>query len=222
MSLVGCVTLVEKTFNDAYTFNRHHKVKQVQMGAFSHLDQRSYVVGRFLLEVLASFNFQPSPQVDAGPWLPQCVKSVDEGKEGFYGRAVREPPDPEAAQRALGDRDLPRVNARREMVGREAFRDPPGAFSPAQQQPQTNVGAGELAATAASSSSALWLAPSGGAKAAGAVSSQPVPKAFADGSVTWPPAQAQPQAQAQAPVQAKSKAPRTPHVVPARQKFKRS
>ena len=59
---------------------------------------------------------QPVPEVDAGPWLPQCVKPAHEGEEGFYGRAVREPPDTEAAQTTLGARDLPRVNARRDRA----------------------------------------------------------------------------------------------------------
>ena len=169
-------------------------------------------------------NCQLFPQVDAGPWLPQCVKPVNEGEEGFYGRAVREPPDHQAAKRALGARDLPRINARRQLVGHEAFADPPGAFSPAQQQPEADVRAGEPSAMAASSSSGLWLDPSRGDSAAGAVSSQPVPLAISDGSVNAP-AQAQAEAQAkapaQAPEQAKAKAPRKPHVVPARGKFRR-
>ena len=146
------------------------------------------------------------------------MKAVNEGEEGFYGRAVREPPDHEVAERVLGERDLPRVNARRELVGGEAFKDPPAAFSAAQQQPDAHVGAGEPSAKAASSSSGLWLDAPRGDSAADAASSQPVPEAIADGSVNAP-AQAQPQAQT--PVEAKAKAPRTPHVVPRREKFKR-
>ena len=44
------------------------------------------------------------------------MKPAHEGEEGFYGRAVREPPDTEAAQMMLGARDLPRVNARRDRA----------------------------------------------------------------------------------------------------------
>ena len=105
-------------------------------------------------------SIQPVPEVDAGPWLPQCVKPAHEGAEGFYGRAVREPPDTEAAQMALGARDLPRVNARRDRAeNRERIMERAQLWS---DQELPRPGAAEQAEAPPRSSSQALLAWLGG------------------------------------------------------------
>ena len=89
-----------------------------------------------------------SQQVDAGPWLPQCVQAPEEAAEYFWGRGAREPSDWETAAHQLGSRDLPRVDAAMERFGGAAgSKDPaesssqpePEAESTAQEEDDTSL-----------------------------------------------------------------------------------
>ena len=63
---------------------------------------------------LLSVSFQPFLQVNAGPNLPQPTKTADQGQKYWYGRGVREPADIDMTVLSLGERDLPRVDTRRD------------------------------------------------------------------------------------------------------------
>ena len=163
--------------------------------------------------------------MDAGPWLPQCVTVKDQASEYFYGRAVREPQDTEATTRALGPKDLPRMNAAREKVGPSAFADPAGAFSPEpKDQLDSYVGAapapgGHAAAGHSSSSASMWLRPDlVNQDQAGAASSQPPLLALEDIVQV----QQQQPLQHQVQQQQRQQQVRRPHVVPARSQYRQA
>ena len=61
-------------------------------------------------------SFQPFFKVDAGPWLPQPVKTKDEGEAYFYGRGVREAPDTDVSVLRFADRDLPRTDVEKARI----------------------------------------------------------------------------------------------------------
>ena len=86
------------------------------MNAAPPLNQVSCIISKFQHRA-----FSPFQQVDAGPHLPQCIKPPEEGKDYYWGRGVREAPDPEATSRAMGSTDLPCVNVVRERVPAETY-----------------------------------------------------------------------------------------------------
>ena len=102
------------------------------MGGFliaSHIPQtwirryhRFFFVGR-----LKKRAFSQSQQVDAGPWLPQCVQPPEQAAEYYYGRGAREASDWEMTAHFLGSRDLPRVNAEMEKFSAAGSNDPSGS-----------------------------------------------------------------------------------------------
>ena len=95
-----------------------HREKSLKSGPFSWL---------FFVIIMICLHY--SHQVDAGPWLPQCVQAEDEAAEYYYGRGVREPEDEQMTSKFLGPRDLPRVNAARAKVASMEEASDDGALS---------------------------------------------------------------------------------------------
>ena len=66
---------------------------------------------------------QPFHEVDAGPNLPQPLKTKDEGADYYYGRGVREAPDVDVSLLRFGGQDLPRTDVMRERVDKSIVGD---------------------------------------------------------------------------------------------------
>ena len=98
--------------------------------------------------------------MDAGPWLPQCIKCEEQGSAYWYGRGIREPADNELSAIAYVEHTLPTVDASRETVSMETFMEVAeegGALIPSPEHGPVYA----PAAAASSSSFDQWLSPAG-------------------------------------------------------------